>query len=339
MRTSILFITALLGGCASLDDPASTPLSTGGGGMSAATAGATGAAGTISNPPTTFGGNSNQGGSVGVTLGGAAGNGSGGSSGAAGAGGTGAATAGSAGQASGGSSGCGIASGTELCEDFESGALDAAKWKSVKPTVSASVMVDDTRPHRGKYALHITVMPGQSSTAQIADAVTFPAASNAFYTRAYFYFSPDLPADNMGGYHMAFLLATGNNDLGFVEAGLASVGNKQYLGYSEYYGAGPDVHQHGPTFTEFGGSSKVQVVPMKWICLELFQGGDATTTTRRVWVDGMELPEQKSLYSGRKPPTFSRMSIGVLQYHATPILNDVWVDDIRVSKDPIGCDK
>ena len=47
------------------------------------------------------------------------------------------------------------------------------------------------------------------------------------------------PADMMGGYHMAYLLATGNNSLGFVEAGLGSAGNKQYLGYSEYFGAGP----------------------------------------------------------------------------------------------------
>ncbi len=231
-----------------------------------------------------------------------------------------------------------VTAGTELCEDFESGSLHEKKWALVKPTASAKVTVDATRPHLGRYSLHIQVVPGQSSIAQIADAVTFPAGMNAFYTRAYFYFAPDLPADSSGGYHMAFLLATGNNDLGYVEAGLGSAGNKQYLGYSEYFGAGPDIRAHGPTFTEFGPRSKVQVVPMKWICLELFQGGDATTTTRRVWVDGSELLEQRNMYSGRKPPAFSRMSIGVLQYHKTPLLSDVWVDDIRVSQDPIGCD-
>jgi hypothetical protein len=31
------------------------------------------------------------------------------------------------------------------------------------------------------------------------------------------------------------------------------------------------------------------------------------------------------------------MSIGVLQYHPTPILTDVWIDDIRVSSTRIGC--
>jgi hypothetical protein len=228
--------------------------------------------------------------------------------------------------------------GTELCDDFESGQLDLQKWKLNKPTASASITVDGAHVHGGMYALHVQVVPGQQSTAMIADAVTFPAASNTFYTRAFVYFTPDLPADMVGGFHMAYLLATGNNDLGFVEAGLGSAGNKQYLGYSEYYGAGPGVHAHGATFTEFGPRSTLQVVPMKWICLELMQGGDATTTTRQVWVEGNELMEQRSSYNGRLPPKFDLVSIGVLQYHPTTILSDVWFDDVRVSKQRIGCE-
>jgi len=226
--------------------------------------------------------------------------------------------------------------GTELCEDFESGAIDPRLWTKHAGT-GTSLAVDGTHVHGGQYALHVKLTAGAQQTAQIADAVTFPAKSNTFYTRAWFYFSPDLPADHMGGFHMAYLLATGNNDLGFVEAGLGSAGNKQYLGYSEYYGDGPDVHAHGPTFTEFGPDSPTMIVPQQWICLELLQGGDATTTHRRVWVDGKELPEQVSDYSDRKPPQFSLMSIGVLQYHPTPTLTDVWVDDIRVSSARIGC--
>jgi hypothetical protein len=58
---------------------------------------------------------------------------------------------------------------------------------------------------------------------------------------------------------------------------------------------------------------------------------------RRVWVDDKELPEQVNNYSGRKPPQFDLVSIGVLQYHPTPILSDVWIDDIRVSSTRIGC--
>jgi hypothetical protein len=227
--------------------------------------------------------------------------------------------------------------GTELCEDFESGAIDPKIW-GMHATTGTSLTVDGMHVHGGAHALHVKMVVGGQGTAQITDAVTFPAMNNTFYTRAYFYFSPDLPADMMGGFHEAYLLATGNNTLGYVEAGLGSAGNKQYLGYSEYYGDGPDVHQHGPTFTEFGPDSSTMVVPQQWICLELMQGGDTTTTHRRVWVDGKELPEQVSDFSDRPPPTFALMSIGVLQYHQTPLLSDVWVDDIRVSSARIGCD-
>ena len=232
-------------------------------------------------------------------------------------------------------SNCGL-QGVELCEDFESGALDPKVW-GMHATQGSSITVDKEHAHGGAYALHVKLAAGQSNVAQITDAVTFPAKDNTFYTRAFVYFSPDLPADNMGGFHMAYLLATGNNDLGFVEAGLVSSGNKQYLGYSEYYGAGPGVHAHWPTFFEFGPGSPTKIVPQQWICIELLQGGNATTTTRRIWVDDKELPEQVSNYTGRKPPQFDLMSIGVLQYHATPILTDVWFDDIRVSSQKIGC--
>jgi len=341
--------SGLLAACASKDQQL-PGVSGGSAGQSsiAGLAGVAGSGGTSAGTAATLGGAGTgaAGTSAGTAgVGGASQSGSGGSSGTsasggvAGAAGAGGSAGGSiAGQPAGGSSAC-VTSGTELCEDFEAGQLDLKKWSITKPTAAASVAVDNTRPHRGSYSLHIKVVPGASNTAQIADAGTFPADANTFYTRAFFYFSPDLPADNNGGFHMAYLLATGNNDLGFVEAGLGSAGNKQYLGYSEYYGAGPDKHEHGPTFTEFGPRSDLQVVPMQWLCLELMQGGDATTTMRRVWVNGSELPEQKSNFSDRKPPTFALVSIGVLQYHSTPLLSDVWVDDIRVSKSPIGCDK
>jgi hypothetical protein len=235
-----------------------------------------------------------------------------------------------------------VTQGTELCDGFESGAIDPKVW-GMQKSAGTSLTVDQVHVHSGSYALHVKLVAGQSNTAQIADSVTFPAKNNLFYTRIFMYVSPDLPADMMGGYHMAYLLGTGNNTLGYVEAGLGSAGNKQYLGYSEYFGAGPKTpgdptaHDHGATFTEFGPDSTTQVVPMKWICLELMEGGDATTTSRRVWVDGVELKEQASNYTGRPPPTFATMSIGVLQYHTTPILSDLWIDDVRVSSSPIGC--
>jgi hypothetical protein len=342
IRSVVAWTVSLsLSACSTANDTPGTTSGAGAGGQASA-AGDANPGGANSGSGANFGGSGNQSGSANTSgtagtigLAGAGTAGAGGAAGTAGAAGAGGATGG--GMPTGGAAAC-VTSGTELCEDFETGQLDLQKWKVVKPTASAKLAVDDTRAHRGKYALHIQLAGGGQSTAQIADAITFPANANTFYTRAYFYFSPDLPSDDNGGFHMAYLLATGNNDLGFVEAGLGSSGKKNYLGYSEYYGAGPNSHNHGATFTEFGPRSQKQITPMQWLCLELLQGGDATTTTRRIWVDGSELTEQKSNYTDRKPPTFELMSIGVLQYHPTTVLTDVWVDDIRVSKQPIGCD-
>jgi hypothetical protein len=306
-----------------------------GGGAGGGVGGAAGIAAGGSSPGQTNAGAG--GGSAGTPTGGAgAGGGSAGAAGGTPDAGTDAVADAPSESIEGGALGACITQGTELCEDFESGIIDSKIWTQ-HTTPGTSLSIDGVHVHGGTHALHVKMVAGGQGTAQIGDAVTFPAMNNTFYTRAWVYFSPDLPADNMGGFHMAYLLATGNNDLGFVEAGLASAGNKQYLGYSEYYGDGPDVHAHGPTFTEFGPDSPTMVVPQTWICLELMQGGDATTTHRRVWVNGTELPEQVSDYSGRKPPQFSLMSIGVLQYHPTPILTDVWFDDIRVSSARIGC--
>jgi hypothetical protein len=314
-------------GCSSTSarTPVDAPGLAGSTGGSAGAAGGSGSAGTAGA----------AGGTAGTGVAGAAGSGSAGGDAVVDAGSDGAKDAPS--EALGDAASACKTQGTELCEDFESGGIDSKVW-GMHTTTGTSLSVDEMHAHGGTHALHVKMVAGGQGTAQLTDAVTFPAKDNTFYTRAWFYFSPDLPADHVGGFHMAYLLATGNNDLGFVEAGLGSAGNKQYLGYSEYYGAGPDMHQHGPTFTEFGPDSPTMIVPQQWICLELMQGGDATTTHRRVWVDGKELPEQVSDYKDRKPPQFSLMSIGVLQYHQTPILSDVWVDDIRVSSARIGCD-
>ncbi|HVR62002.1 MAG TPA: hypothetical protein VMU50_08890, partial [Polyangia bacterium] len=88
--------------------------------------------------------------------------------------------------------------GLELCEDFESGALDPKVW-GMHTTAGASITVDKEQAHGGSYALHVKLVAGQPNVAQITDMVTFPAKDNTFYTRVFVYVSPDLPADNAGG--------------------------------------------------------------------------------------------------------------------------------------------
>jgi hypothetical protein len=235
-----------------------------------------------------------------------------------------------------------VTAGTELCEDFETGQLDPRIWKVKLGGPSPSVTVDGVHAHGGKYAAHAKVTPGQQSTAQIAESITFPAAADTFYTRIFAYFSPDVRWPNVPpDFHTGFIIASGNNDLGHVELAVganlspdSAAGPMHYLGYSIY---------RGPPYVEFGPRSPTPVATLAWTCIELLEGGGGgTTAVRKIWVDGTELPEQDSSFGvsspqGQKPPQFDLVSIGLWEYHPTPVLSDMWIDDVRVSSQRIGC--
>jgi hypothetical protein len=235
-----------------------------------------------------------------------------------------------------------VTAGSELCDDFESGQLDPKVWKINLGGPAPTVTVDGAHAHSGKYAVHAKVTPGQQSTAQITEAVTFPAIDDAFYTRIWAYFSPAVawPA-NPPDFHTGFIIAGGDNDLGHVELAVganlspnSSAGPMHYLGYSIY---------RGPPYVEFGPRSPTEVRTLAWTCIELLESGQGgTTAVRRIWVDGTELPEQNDSFGvssamGQKPPQFDLVSIGIWEYHPTPSLSDMWIDDVRVSSQRIGC--
>ena len=317
-------------------------------GLSAALLLIAGCSGQLSDNP--------KGGSGGaVGTGGSASTGSGGSSGSggvvAGSGGSGGSiTEGTGGANAGGAGGGGadaadeagapgtcVTMGSELCDDFEGGMLNMQRWKINKPSASASIVVDDLHAHGGKYALHIKVVPNQQSTAMISESVTFPAVSNSFYARMFVYFSPEIPVASGADFHTGFLLGTGKNDRGDVQAGLGMIGSaKQWLGYSIFF-AQPKL--------EFGPWSKTLIAANQWQCVELFENGsDPSTEIRQVWVDDKELTDLKSSSAtaangnpNHLPPRFDGVSFGLWEYHPIPTLSDMWIDDIRVSSKKIGC--
>jgi hypothetical protein len=187
------------------------------------------------------------------------------------------------------------------------------------------------------YAAHAHVTPGQQSTAQLTEGVTFPAMADTFYTRIWAYFSPDVMwPSNPPDFHTGLIIAGGNNNFGHVELAVGAnldpsskAGPMHYLGYSIY---------RGPPYVEFGPRSKTAIVNLAWTCIELLESGQGgQAAVRRIWVDGVELGEQNNSFSGQKPPQFDLVSIGIWEYHPTPTLSDMWIDDIRVSSQRVGC--
>lgn len=338
-------------GCSSDEAPSSPPgvggshlagssgsAGTGGtGGTTTTTGGVTSAGGTTPSSAGTASGGTASGGAGGAGTGAASSvGGSAGSSGSAtgGAGGTSGATNGGSAGAGGGAP-C-VTAGSELCDDFESGQIDPTRWKLTKPTSSATITIDGEHARSGQHAVHIKVVPGQQSTAMLTEQVSFPAPQNSFYARAYFYFSPDLPEAPGGDFHMGFIFGIGKNDSGDVQAGMGMIGGeRQYLGYSIFF---------GPPKYEFGPWSRAKVQPGQWQCIELFEDGSSPSEEkRRVWLDGTELTDLRSTSANQgapanhKPPAFDGVSFGLWEYHPSPRLSDIWLDDIRVSSAPIGC--
>lgn len=326
--------------CAGGDDGSGTNLATGGRSAAGGMAGTTSTAGGGASAGTVNGGLAGGGAGLGGSASTNAGSGGSVAAGAAGSSGAGNGGAGAGnGGASAGNGGavatCATA-GTELCEDFESGQIDAKRWQLNKNPGSASITVDAEHVHGGKFAAHLKIEAGKQSSAMLSEALTFPAQANSFYARAYFYFTPELPTAPGGDYHMGFILGLGKNDAGDVQAGMGMIGGeKQYLGYSIFF---------GPPKYEFGPWSKAKVEPNKWACIELFEDGSSPTEEKRqVWLDGTELTDLRSTSANNgapanhKPPAFDHAAFGVWEYHPSPLLSDIWLDDIRVSAKPIGC--
>ena len=231
-----------------------------------------------------------------------------------------------------------VTAGTELCDDFESGRIDPAKWTMPAPSSGVIVTLDGQHAHSGRYAVHVHGVAGQINKGMLAESVTFPAKDNSFYARIFAYFTPALPQMDGGDFHTGFIVGSGQNDKGNVETGMGLIGGAtQFLGYSIFYGS--------PSY-EFGPWSSTKVAPGRWICMELFENGsNPASEVRRVWVDDTELTDLRSdsamaagtSHPNHLPPTYDRVSVGLGEFHPSPDLTDMWLDDVRVSSAKIGC--
>lgn len=254
-----------------------TPDGGGTGGSAASTGGA----------PASTGGNG-SGGAM-TASGGRGGAGAGGSVAGAAGGIGGAATAGAGGHggfsSSGGApSGAGGCPGL-ICEDFESGAVDANKWDTVIKT--GTMAIQSQQVAHGKYAARFTGVGAQSDDWALLVAKSVPAALKAGSTvfgRAYVYF----PAEATSSIHIQLAFA-GKNGMGTSSTGPAPFPKLRYLEIASYSGVwqqGFDLLDISPSVEEVS-YSKNHLPTNKWVCVEwqLNDAPDAVT----VWLAGAQV--------------------------------------------------
>ncbi|MDB5215486.1 MAG: hypothetical protein JWO86_3413 [Myxococcaceae bacterium] len=226
--------------------------------------------------------------------------------------------------------------GVKLCEDFESGTLDAMTWT----TVGAKPVIDGVQHARGAKALHVTVNGNGAS--YIKETKSFPAPNNAYWGRMFVWFdSLPVPAAMFTYAHWTFAAATGTQVPGEIRL------SGQMQNGKNLFGVGTDNRTANGT-GDWTSSDKDPMnaplaVPTKqWLCIEWAHLGN-TNETRFYW-DAVEHP---SLYTTSTKnggngmpyilPQFDALWVGWNEYQTATEKFELWIDEVAVDQQRIGC--
>lgn len=236
----------------------------------------------------------------------------------------------------GGASRCATAH-VQLCEDFESGTLDAATWSvtGTRPTI------DMVHAARGSRAMHV-LMHGQGAS-YIAETRTFPAPRNTYYGRIFLYFQ-SLPLPAMGYAHWTFAAGTGTVIPGEIRL------SGQLQSGRNLFGVGTDSRGFTGDWTTSDNDPTGSPRPVptgEWMCIEWMHAGEINETA--FYWDGAEHPSlhttatHHGFGSGGDAsaeyilPQFNRAWVGWQEYQTSTETFELWIDEVAIDSARIGC--
>jgi hypothetical protein len=245
----------------------------------------------------------------------------------------------------GGSAGAGGSAGSSmpptgfLVEDFEAGSTGQApmNWDTFvawnkngqNPSGDTLALIDDTRAHSGTKSVHFH---GGQNPAQITRPL--PENTTKLYVRAWIYMTRQLGM-NPGANHETLIgirkLTGGANDevrFGEIKGviGTNEVPSDNIAPKMEQWGMGPAIS------------------PNAWHCYEVAFLADQAQHTLHAWVDGTlvhEVTSPDQWQNGMLPANWleGKFVEVVLGWHSfSSATNDVWLDDLVLGNEPIGCD-
>ncbi|HVR64084.1 MAG TPA: hypothetical protein VMU50_19430 [Polyangia bacterium] len=249
----------------------------------------------------------------------------------------------------GGASKC-AQSGFQLCDDFESGAVDKATW-----TVDGTApVIDDMHVARGSKALHITVPNGAST--RLHETKTFRETDDTYFGRIFVYFKTlPTPTGGLGYSHWTLLAASGDGP----GAGGEIRFGAQMMGGVNRFGTGTDNQSAGGTgdWTNIdqdpAPDGKPAYVPTGvWLCLEWMHAGPPANETK-IWIDGVEhtsMATTETMHGTKLSravptagmgnfilPNFTALWVGWQAYSGKQDY-ELWMDEIAVNHTRIGCE-
>jgi|GEM_PF-1414261 len=235
---------------------------------------------------------------------------------------------------------------TAFCDSFEaadSGGPPAPPWEieSNQPMVR----VDNTRAYSGDQSIRVTTDSGERfrvGTIALGQPI-LPRPSNRYYARAMIY-TETVPEETI---HWDMVLTSGDVPDQPFGATFAFGGqlNKRYLAvynttpYNEFVS---DCYQH----SNDANTAQDRMVEGRWACYEwLFDGPNNHTN---MWVDGLPASNMSITNTSEGcvgdasggqwiAPIFSKLQIGWMHYQVSNQVHELWIDDVAVSDQPIGC--
>jgi hypothetical protein len=255
--------------------------------------------------------------------------------------------------------------GAVICDDFEKYAADATDLSPdwIAYTYSGGVHVDATKPHGGKQSLHLTTLAGGHHYAELIRHVRGQAVVPLDHYGRMMVWISAVPASSHWNLNMSSGPMKGAPDevakvleggmFGKMMSNYAQRGLIVVNGVESVRGGGPQTGDPGADADCAVAAPSQKVSGGKWVCWEW--QFDGTTDTAHLWVDGQAMTEIDALgfgtqcqgpgFGGRKmmpnykwesPSVWDEVFIGWEQYQDTPA-NEVWIDDIVVGPDRVGC--
>jgi hypothetical protein len=306
----------------------------GGGGGSTASGGAGGASAGAGGGPAGEGGSPPPPTGTGGTRGGTGGQAGGG-------------TGGGSSSTDGGAGGASSCPGL-ICEDFETGSIDPAKWDT--SSNGGTLAVQTQQVAHGKYALHLQGLGSGSDDWATLFAKNVPTAlkSATTFGRASMYFTAAVSSS----LHIQFPFA-GSNGTGS-GSGPAPLTKLRYLEVGSYNGQwqlAMDIHDVSPNI-EDSAYAGAKIPTDKWACIEWELEDQPERIT--LWVGGTQVgvfdnmhisyssdgtKSGGTFYQGKTSGligVFDTFGIGFHDWHPTKAF-DVYYDDVVLDTKRIGC--
>jgi hypothetical protein len=241
-----------------------------------------------------------------------------------------------------------------FCDDFEDDAVGiapGAPWRDETGPSGATVRVDTVRAHSGMNAVHVHAPKGASYRRgyfAIHEPPVFPSASQEFYGRAMVWLD-QAPITPKGKHDVHWTLLQGegrSKDDRFNSIYRFGGQHQAGLGLMANFETTP------PVKSDCWQHSATRLPVAEWACVEWHFV--VATNEMEFWLNGTELADlhvtdrAKAPGSGclstadlggqwLAPPAFQSLYLGWERYQESENDQNVWFDDVVVSKSRVGC--